>query len=86
MTTRRTIPDFNLPIVDANRLQTQEFNDWVADVTRNILLTGSGTPETFVEAVVGQSYMDTEGSSGSIMYVKRDAAISGDSKQGWILV
>lgn len=50
------------------------------------ILTGPGSPEGVVEAKITTLYMDTAGTAGNILYVKRDADISGDRSQGWILV
>ena len=50
------------------------------------ILEGAGSPETVVEAKVRTLYMDTAGSAGSIMYVKKLADISGDRTKGWILI
>ena len=50
------------------------------------ILTGSGSPEGVVEAKILTLYMDTAGTAGNILYIKRDADISGDRSQGWILV
>ena len=50
------------------------------------ILTGSGSPEGVIEAKVTTLYMNTSGTAGNILYIKRDADISGDRSQGWILV
>lgn len=60
--------------------------NWMLDVTRLSILSGSGSPEGVVEALPTRLYMDTAGTAGSILYVKRDADIGGDRTQGWILV
>jgi len=62
------------------------FYNWVLNVTNFSVLTGSGSPEGVVEARPTRLYMDTAGTSGNILYIKRDADISGDRKMGWILV
>jgi len=59
---------------------------WTQNVTKLGILTGSGSPENAVEAEITQQYMDTAGVAGSILYIKRDADISGDRTRGWILV
>ena len=50
------------------------------------ILEGAGSPETVVEAKVRTLYMDTAGSAGSILYIKKLADISGDRTKGWILI
>ena len=73
-------------IVDENGLMTPVVRDWFQDVTNNDLIIGTGSPEGVVAAFQGRSYMDDAGIAGAISYIKRDAAISGDESQGWILV
>ena len=50
------------------------------------ILTGTGSPEGVIEAKAATLYMNTAGTAGSILYIKRDDDISGDRSQGWILV
>ena len=50
------------------------------------VLSGSGSPEGVIEAKITTLYMNTAGTAGNILYIKRDADISGDRSQGWILV
>lgn len=73
-------------IVDQLGRMSQVFMSWTQEITREQIATGSGTPETFVAAQVGKLYMDTAGTTGAILYVKREADIGGDDTQGWILV
>lgn len=64
----------------------RRFKDWAQNVTRLQILIGEGSPEGVVEAIQTQLYMDTSGTAGSILYIKRDADIDGDRTMGWILV
>tara|TARA_R110000803_G_scaffold116412_3_gene184979 strand:- start:1252 stop:1497 length:246 start_codon:yes stop_codon:yes gene_type:complete len=73
-------------IVDDNGDMQIDMRIWMDDVTRLDILTGSGSPEGVEDALVGRMYMNTSGTAGSILYVKRDANIGGDTTQGWILV
>jgi hypothetical protein len=50
------------------------------------ILTGSGSPEGVIDAKITTLYMDTAGTAGNILYIKKLADISGDRSQGWILV
>ena len=59
---------------------------WTREVTRLSILEGAGSPEAVQEALPTRLYMDTSGTAGSILYVKRDANIAGDKTKGWILV
>ena len=73
-------------IVDDSGLQTQEMRTWVKVITNRALIIGTGSPEGAIDALQGSSYMDDSGSTGSILYVKRDSNIGGDGSFGWILV
>ena len=63
----------------------QGFYNWLTDVTDLQIIIGQGNPEGVVEARVATLFMDTLGTSGSILYVKKDREISGDRTQGWVL-
>jgi hypothetical protein len=84
MTVKVAAPDYQLQIVDSQLRQLREFNDWVNEVNLSIPLLGEGDPEGIVDAIQGQIFIDTTGASGSILYVKKLAAIGGDDTQGWI--
>jgi len=83
-----TIPQLprGLPIVDDKGVMTDRFTAYTQEVGRLNILTGSGTPEAAVESVITSLYMDTAGTVGSILYIKRDADIAGDRTKGWIMV
>ena len=73
-------------IVNSAGRMAQAFWSWTQEITRMQVAVGSGSPEGVLEAPVSKLYMDTAGTAGNILYVKRDAAIGGDATQGWILV
>lgn len=79
-------PDYTIAIIDESGRQTQEFNDWINQVNRSLIIIGTGSPEGVVTATIGQEYMNDAGTAGSIKYIKRDAAIAGDLSKGWILI
>ena len=79
-------PNYTIAIVDESGRQTQEFNDWINSVNRQLIIIGTGSPEGVVTATIGQEYMDDAGTAGSIKYIKRDASIAGDLSKGWILI
>lgn len=54
----------------------------VRQVNENTVLSGSGTPEANVTASPRKLYMDTSGTAGSILYIKK----TGTAKTGWVLV
>lgn len=65
---------------------TQEMQTWTRLVSETSVIQGDGSPEGVITARTGRLYMNTSGTAGSILYIKRDAAIGGDESQGWILV
>lgn len=86
MAVSTTPPDANRPILNEDGTMEQSFRTWVNAITSEALIVGEGSPEDVISAIQGRQYMDSNGSTGSLMYRKRDSAISGDSKKGWIAV
>lgn len=74
----------SIPITEQERM-TLPFVAWAQRVTELEILSGTGSPEGVIDASVGRLYMDENGTAGSILYIKRDADISGDTSRGWIL-
>ena len=79
-------PSPNYPIVNDEGQSNKEFTLWLQQITGLQILNGSGSPETVVAASQKTLYMNTAGTAGSILYIKRDASIGGDKTKGWILV
>jgi hypothetical protein len=80
-------PDANSSIIDDAGRMVQRFRSWSRALSRLSILEGSGSPEAVVEALPTRLYMDTAGTAGSILYVKRDADDGlGDKTKGWVLV
>ncbi len=65
---------------------TQEMRTWVHSINEQSVIIGTGNPEAVTEAHQGALYMNTAGTTGAILYIKRDADVLGDKTQGWILV
>lgn len=76
----------SLPITDINGNMNQRFYKWTQSVTDLQMMSGAGSPETVVEATETSLYMDTAGTAGNILYIKKLSDISGDRTRGWILV
>lgn len=76
----------NYPVVNEEGYMQQELRLWVDEVSDLSILEGVGTPEGSVEAEQKRFYMDTTGTAGAILYIKRDSDIAGDKSKGWILV
>ncbi len=81
-----TFPAPFIPIVDDKGIMSIEMVNFFNLVADLAVAEGSGSPEGVLEAKVTKLYMDTAGTAGNILYVKRDSDIGGDASQGWILV
>ena len=80
-------PQAENPIVEGNtRVMTQVMRDWTRFVSDLSILSGVGSPEGVVPANEGRLYYDTSGTAGAILYIKRDATVADDPKQGWVMV
>lgn len=86
MVNRVSPPSSVIPLVEQDGTMEQTFRAWTQIITNQALITGSGSPETVVSGLQGAVYMDTAGTAGNILYIKRDSAIAGDATQGWVLV
>jgi hypothetical protein len=76
----------SLPILDDDNEMSQRFYSWTQAITSLQILTGSGSPETVIVATETTLYMNTAGTAGNILYIKKLSDISGDRSRGWILV
>ncbi|MES0329155.1 MAG: hypothetical protein ABUK06_02590 [Dehalococcoidales bacterium] len=65
---------------------SERFAGWVGEITDqinfNTVAEGSGSPEGVLTADITKLYMDTAGTAGNILYVKK----TGNGNTGWILV
>ena len=73
-------------IVDSVGQTTPAMLIWMEQVTDLQIATGAGSPEGVFEALQAKVYMDAAGTTGNILYIKRDADIAGDKTKGWILI
>ena len=73
-------------VVDNDGRMTLRFELWAQNVTRLDPIIASGNPDGVVPAQQGRFYIDDTGTSGNILYVKRNADVGGDDTLGWILV
>jgi len=70
-------------IDDKPTLRAAEYlRELTRQVNLNETLIGVGSPEGVVEAPTTQKYMNTAGTAGNILYIKR----TGIGNTGWILV
>lgn len=73
----------SFPLVDDKGLATDIFRQWI--ITRDPLV-GAGSPEGVVTAPQFRFYIDSSGSTGSLLYIKIQPDIAGDKSQGWVAV
>jgi hypothetical protein len=75
--------DIATPIVDHKGMPTQEEQQLRQDLSELEIIDGEGDPNGQVKAKPKTLYMDTNGSAGSILYIKT-TELSEDT--GWVLV
>lgn len=82
------IPPLNAaqPVVDEQGSMLQRMRSFMNAVARLSILEGTGSPEGVLEARATRQYMDTAGTAGNIMYVKKTNSIGGDKTLGWLLI
>lgn len=86
MVTRVIQPSSDRPLLNERGAPSGQFNLWLKLITEQGIIYGTGNPEGVVEATRPALYLDLSGTSGNILYIKRDSDIGGDKTQGWILV
>jgi len=74
------------PIVNPDGTMTLQFRELLNELTYALPLTGTGSPEGVVDAFQFSTYIDSSGSSGLILYVKKLTDIGGDTTKGWVAV
>jgi len=79
-------PNNSQRIASSEGFMQPPFRLWTAEMSRLDILQGAGSPEGVVSALQKRIYMDTAGTAGSILYIKRDTDIAGDDSKGWILI
>lgn len=73
-------------VVDEQGRATEKLSLFSEDVARLSMLTGAGSPEGVVSARRTRIYMDEEGVSGAVMYIKQMDDIGGDRSLGWVAI
>lgn len=80
------LPPFRTQMTTEKRSVSRIFLQFFSRLADLDIEIGTGDPEGVVEANQSKLYMDSAGTVGAILYIKRDADISGDSTKGWVLV
>ena len=76
----------SVAVVDDKGRATNELAIFFEAVSKLPILIGTGSPEGVVEALETRLYMDSAGTTGTILYIKQFNDVLGDRKLGWILV
>lgn len=79
-------PSSDRPLLNDTGAPSSQFDFWLRAITDRALIIGDGNPEGIFEALQGALYLDESGTSGNILYIKRNSDILGDKTKGWILV
>jgi hypothetical protein len=73
----------SFPLVDKQGVATDIFRFWL---NSREPLTGAGSPESVVTASQFTFYINTSGTTGTLLYIKMLPEISGDKSRGWVAV
>jgi len=78
-------PDPSVTIVKEDKTMEERFRLFTLAVSNLGIEVGTGSPEGVVTALSSTLYMDDVGTTGNVLYIKRDDDIGGDKTLGWIL-
>jgi hypothetical protein len=79
-------PSSDKPLTKEDGSPSSQLNSWLKIITDRALIIGTGSPEAIVEAHQGALYLDDEGLTGALLYIKREEEMTGDKTKGWIPV
>ena len=79
-------PTVTSPIVNEKGEMRLEMILWVQTINNRTLIIDAGRPEGVISAVIGAEYMDSNGTTSNVKYIKQKADIAGDKTLGWILI
>jgi len=74
---------FANPLVNPDGTATQYFQRFLLQISQEIEIVSTGTPEASVEAPQYSKYIDETTPSAPVLYVKMLPDIGGDRKKGW---
>lgn len=75
--------EVNVPIVERDNSPTQSHFQIINDLSQLEIRAGEGNPEGVLKEKAKTLYMDTNGATGSILYIKTTGI---DEDTGWVLV
>jgi hypothetical protein len=67
-------------------MMVQSYMLWTQAVTKLQPIIGTGSPEGAVEADQYSFYIDSTGTTGSILWCKMLPLVGADRKMGWVLI
>ena len=74
------------PFVGDDLVLTKQNQDVMRTLQSWVPITGNGSPEGKFEALQFRLYIDVDGTTGTLLYIKKFAEIADDITQGWVLV
>jgi hypothetical protein len=75
--------EVNVPIVERDNSPTQSHFQIINDLSQLEVRAGEGSPEGVLKEKAKTLYMDTNGTTGSILYIKTTGI---DDDTGWVMV
>jgi|TARA_R110002095_G_scaffold136730_2_gene118378 hypothetical protein len=74
------------PITNNNGEMEQTFRSWALEVSNNLPLVGTGSPEGVIEAAQYSLYIDKTTPLSPVQYRKMLSDIGGNRTKGWAVV
>lgn len=74
------------PIVNDDGTMSQAFRTHMQQVSRSVVIVGTGSPEGVLEAPQYSLYIDETTPTVPVQYRKMLTSSAGDSKKGWVMV
>jgi hypothetical protein len=74
------------PIVEDDGTMSQLFRAWLLQVSNNIPIVNTGSPEGVIEAPQYSLYIDEAIPTVPVQYRKMLPEIGGDRSKGWVVV
>lgn len=74
------------PITNDNGEMEQTFRSWALEVSNNLPLVGTGSPEGVIEAAQYSLYIDKTTPLNPVQYRKMLSDIGGNRTKGWAVV
>ena len=76
----------SLVVIESDGTPSQILREWSLRVSNNLPIVSTGSPEGVLEAPQYTLYIDETTPTSPVQYRKMLPEISGDRKQGWVMV